>query len=152
MRDALCEALSVAEMDDTVEEVVISGNGPSFCAGGDLSEFGQVRDAAEAHLSRTTRSAGGLLASLDCRTRVQVHGACISAGIEVPAFADSIGAKPDAFFQLPEISFGLVPGAGGTVSVTRRIGRHRTAYMALTNERIPAQTALAWGLVDNIEE
>jgi enoyl-CoA hydratase/carnithine racemase len=45
---------------------------------------------------------------------------------------------------------GLVPGAGGTASIPRRIGRQRTAYLALTGERIDAHTAHAWGLVDEI--
>jgi enoyl-CoA hydratase/carnithine racemase len=59
-------------------------------------------------------------------------------------------AGPDAFFQLPELSLGLVPGAGGTVSLPRRIGRQRTAWLALTGRRLPAEQALAWGLVDEI--
>ncbi|MBU6215535.1 MAG: enoyl-CoA hydratase/isomerase family protein, partial [Acidobacteria bacterium] len=46
---------------------------------------------------------------------------------------------------------GLVPGAGGTVSVTRRIGRHRTAWMTLSGCSIDAPTASSWGLVDGIE-
>jgi enoyl-CoA hydratase len=45
---------------------------------------------------------------------------------------------------------GLVPGAGGTVSLPRRIGRHRTAWLALSGRRIDAPTALAWGLVDRV--
>ena len=45
---------------------------------------------------------------------------------------------------------GLVPGAGGTASIPRRIGRQRTAYLALSNRRLDAETALAWGLIDEI--
>ncbi len=59
-----------------------------------------------------------------------------------------IAAAPDAVFGLPELSLGLIPGAGGTVSVTRRIGRWRTAYLVLSGRSIDADTALAWGLVD----
>lgn len=51
---------------------------------------------------------------------------------------------------LPELNLGLIPGAGGTVSVTRRIGRWRTAYLILSGRTIDAQTALRWGLVDEI--
>ncbi|MDQ6696224.1 MAG: enoyl-CoA hydratase/isomerase family protein, partial [Actinomycetota bacterium] len=54
-------------------------------------------------------------------------------------------------FRLPELAMGLVPGAGGTVSLPRRIGRHRTAWLALTGASIDAPTALDWGLVDTIE-
>jgi enoyl-CoA hydratase/carnithine racemase len=53
-------------------------------------------------------------------------------------------------FGLPELSLGLIPGAGGTVSVTRRIGRWRTAYLVLSGRTIDADTALAWGLVDAV--
>jgi enoyl-CoA hydratase/carnithine racemase len=59
-------------------------------------------------------------------------------------------AAPGAFFQLPEVGFGLVPGAGGTVSLPRRIGRQRTAWLALTGRRLPVEEALGWGLVDEI--
>ena len=152
MRDGLVEGLHLAYTDPSVACVTLRGNGPSFCSGGDLAEFGAVTDAGLAHLSRTTRSAGRLLARLECDTVAYVHGACIGAGIEVPAFADRIVARAGAFFQLPEVAFGLVPGAGGTVSVTKRIGRERTAWMALSNARIDAATALAWGLVDELAD
>ncbi|MBW2546968.1 MAG: enoyl-CoA hydratase/isomerase family protein, partial [Deltaproteobacteria bacterium] len=51
---------------------------------------------------------------------------------------------------LPEITMGLIPGAGGTVSILRRIGRQRTAYLCLSAKRITAPTALEWGLIDSI--
>ena len=81
-----------------------------------------------------------------------MHGACIGAGIELPAFAGRLTASSDAFFQLPEVAMGLIPGAGGCVSISRRIGRQRTAYMAILGERFPAERALAWGLIDAIED
>jgi enoyl-CoA hydratase/carnithine racemase len=46
---------------------------------------------------------------------------------------------------------GLVPGSGGTVSIARRVGRQRCAYLALTGEPIDAETALSWGLIDEIQ-
>ena len=55
-----------------------------------------------------------------------------------------------AFFALPEVGFGLVPGAGGTVSIPRRIGRHRAALLGLSGQRIDAALALEWGLVDEL--
>ena len=79
-----------------------------------------------------------------------VHGACVGAGIELPAFAGRVVASRDAWFALPEVAMGLVPGAGGTVSLPRRIGAQRTAWLALTGRRIDAETALAWGLVDEL--
>ncbi|NCF43952.1 MAG: enoyl-CoA hydratase/isomerase family protein [Proteobacteria bacterium] len=150
MRDELHTALLLAEADTSIEEVVLAGNGRSFCAGGDLDEFGLARDAAQAHLTRTTRSPALLIHSIRHRVSAQLHGACIGAGIEMTAFAAHVVATSEAFFALPEVGFGLVPGAGGTVSVPRRIGRHRAAALALSGQRIDAPTALAWGLIDAI--
>ena len=84
------------------------------------------------------------------RIEVRVHGACVGAGIELPAFAARLSARADAFFELPEVAMGLIPGAGGTVSLPRRIGRQRTAWLALSGERIDVDTAMAWGLVDEV--
>ncbi len=152
IRDALVEALELANDDETIESVVLRGRGRSFCSGGDLAEFGHSTDPVTAHLVRSTRNPARLLAGVAAKTRVQLHGACIGAGIELPAFAAHVVARPDAYFELPEVGMGLVPGAGGTVSIPRRIGRQRCAWMALTGERIDSERALRWGLVDEIAD
>ncbi|WP_024803582.1 enoyl-CoA hydratase/isomerase family protein [Nocardia sp. BMG51109] len=148
VRDGLLTGLAVAEHDDSIREVVLRGNGRSFCSGGDLDEFGTATDVPAAHLVRLRYSAGHTVHRLAPRVRAVLHGACIGAGIEVPAFAGRVEAADDAWFQLPELSMGLVPGAGGTVGITHRIGRWRTAYLALTGQPVDIGTALAWGLVD----
>lgn len=150
LRDALVEALALAASDESITEIVLRGEGPSFCSGGDLDEFGSLPDPATAHTVRSTRHPARWLASLAGRARAELHGACVGAGVELPAFASQVVAWPDAYFQLPEVGMGLVPGAGGTVSLPRRIGRQRTAWLAITGERIDAETALAWGLVDEL--
>jgi len=152
MRDALFEALQVAASDPSVEEVRIRGEGSSFCSGGDLDEFGTLPDPATAHAIRSTRNVGRLLASLAERVCFEIHGACIGAGMELPAFAKRVVAWEDAYFELPEVGLGLVPGAGGTVSIPRRIGRQRTAYLALSRMRLDVETALGWGLIDEIKK
>jgi enoyl-CoA hydratase/carnithine racemase len=76
----------------------------------------------------------------------------VGAGVEMAAFAGRLVAAPEVFFHLPEVEMGLVPGAGGTVSVPRRIGRWRAAWMTLTGARVDAATALEWGLVDEIDD
>jgi enoyl-CoA hydratase/carnithine racemase len=81
----------------------------------------------------------------------RVHGPCFGAGVELPAFASNVVASADATFVLPELGMGRLPGAGGTVSIPRRIGRQRTLWLALTGAVLDAQTALRWGLVDAIE-
>lgn len=148
-RDALVEALALAIDDPSIERIVLDAEGTAFCAGGDLDEFGLAPDPATAHAVRTTRSAARLLAALAERVEVRVQGACVGAGIELAAFAGRVVAREDAWFALPEVAMGLVPGAGGTVSLTRRIGRQRTAWMALSGARVDVATALEWGLVDD---
>jgi hypothetical protein len=151
-RAALLEALTVAQVDPSVDEVVLTGNGPSFCSGGDLAEFGTFSDPASAHLARTRHSPALALDALTARLgkacRAEVHGQVLGSGLEMAAFCGHVVCAPDAVFGLPELSLGLIPGAGGTVSVTRRIGRWRTAYLVLSGVCIGAETALSWGLAD----
>lgn len=151
LRDGLCEALELAMADDSIRHVVLDGAGACFSAGGDLDEFGEATDAGVAHASRMARNAGALIDCLRDRIEARLHGACIGAGIELPAFAGRIVARDDAFFQLPEVGMGLIPGAGGTTSILRRVGRRRLAYMALTGVRIDVSTALDWGLIDAVD-
>lgn len=152
LRDQLALALEVALADPGIVQIVWSAEGPAFCAGGDLDEFGSLPDPATAHAIRSARNVARLVAALSSRLRVEVHGACVGAGIELPAFAGHVAARRDAFFALPEIEMGLIPGAGGTVSLPRRIGAQRTAWMALSGSRVDAETAYEWGLVDELKD
>jgi enoyl-CoA hydratase/carnithine racemase len=153
-RAALLEALEVARLDPSVTEVVLSGNGPSFCSGGDLAEFGTFADPASAHLARTRYSPALVLdeltARLGRRCRADIHGQVLGSGLEMAAYCGRVTARRDAVLGLPELSLGLIPGAGGTLSITRRIGRWRTAYLVLSGRTIDAAAALRWGLVDEI--
>jgi enoyl-CoA hydratase/carnithine racemase len=150
MRDAICEAFEIVAADPEISEVHLSGDGPSFCSGGDLDEFGSATDAAAAHLIRVARSAGRRVHEHAALVTAHLHGACIGAGIEVPAFAARVVATPDTTISLPEVAMGLIPGAGGTVSIPRRVGRLRAAYLMLTGERLDAAAARTWGLVDEV--
>jgi enoyl-CoA hydratase/carnithine racemase len=152
MRDELIEALNVAAADPGVAAVELRGEGRAFCAGGDLDEFGSRPDPATAHLVRLERSVGRALAGLTSSTSAFVHGACVGSGIELAAFTGRVVAAPDTEIALPEIGLGLVPGAGGTVSVRRRVGRLRTAWLAFSGCTIDAATAHAWGLVDEVDD
>lgn len=152
MRDALVQALQLAVADESIASLQIRANGKAFSTGGDLDEFGTAPDPATAHIVRSLALPGRLLAACAHRAEVRVHGACIGSGLEFPAFARRISAAQDAFFQLPELRMGLIPGAGGCVSVARRIGRQRLAWMVLSGKRINAQRALEWGLVEAVED
>jgi enoyl-CoA hydratase/carnithine racemase len=150
LRDALVAALEVAALDETITRVVLTGAGPSFCSGGDLDEFGTAPDTATAHFIRTSGGAARLLHRIAGRAEARLHGACVGAGIELAAFAGRVIAAPGTTFRLPEVSMGLIPGAGGTVSIPRRIGRWRTLYLALSGSALDAGTAVRWGLADDV--
>ncbi len=153
-RAALLEALEVALLDPDIDEVVLGGNGRSFCSGGDLAEFGSFDDPSSAHLARTRYSPALALDAVTARLgdacRAEVHGQVLGSGLEMAAYCGRVVSAPDAVFGLPELALGLIPGAGGTVSITRRIGRWRTAYLVLSGATIDPATALRWGLIDAI--
>lgn len=154
MRGALLDGLAVAAADTSIDEVVLCGAGRSFCSGGDLAEFGGFTDVASAHLARTRYSPAlaldALTARLGARCRADIHGQVLGSGLEMAAFCGRVRAHPDTVLGLPELNLGLIPGAGGTVSITRRIGRWRTSYLMLSGRTIDTPTALRWGLVDEI--
>jgi len=150
MRDELVEHLAFACDDPTLPSVQLRADGADFCAGGDLAEFGGSTDLVQAHAIRTLRSPARLMHCLAARTTAFLHGACVGAGIEISAAAGHIVATADTRFWLPELEMGLMPGAGGTVTIARRIGRRRTLLWALTGQQIDARTALQWGLVDEV--
>ncbi|NBU85137.1 MAG: enoyl-CoA hydratase/isomerase family protein [Sphingomonadaceae bacterium] len=152
MRDALYGALANVLDDPTRPTITIFGAGRSFSTGGHLPEFGSADDLAKAHVIRTVHGCARLIHQLGGRATVRFHGAAIGSGLEVPAAAARREATPDAWFQLPELAMGLIPGAGGTVSVSRTIGRHRTMWMAISGRRVNAKQALALGLVQVIVE
>ncbi len=150
MRDELVEALELALIDDSIRSVILRGAGPSFCSGGDLDEFGSRPGPATAHLLRTGRSPAQHIDRLRERIRVEIHGVALGGGIEMAAFAGHVSVDPDSEIGLPELDYGLIPGAGGTVSLTARIGRQRTALLALGGLRINGRTAVDWGLADEL--
>jgi enoyl-CoA hydratase/carnithine racemase len=150
MRDTLYESLANALDDPTTPTVSLRGAGKCFSTGGSLPEFGTATDLAQAHIVRISHSCARLIDALGDRIDVYFHGACAGYGLEVPAAAARRTASANAWFQLPELRMGLIPGAGGTVTVKRAIGRHRTTWMVLTGKRIDAIQALDWGLIHEI--
>jgi enoyl-CoA hydratase len=152
LRDQLYEAFTLAALDPEVRSVKLRAVGEAFCVGGDLEEFGTTRDPVSAHLIRSRCLPAAAIAARASILDVHAQGACIGAGLEIAAFAARFTASPRAWFQLPELAMGLVPGAGGCVSVPARVGRQRAALLILSGRRISAETALSWGLIDMIQD
>ncbi len=150
MRDEMLQALRLVALDRSIQTVRVSANGRCFCTGGELAEFGSVSSPIDGHMIRSQALPASLLLADSARYHFHVHKACVGSGIEIPACAGYLTAAPKTTFWLPELSMGLIPGAGGCVSISRRIGRRRTAYLVLMNKKIDAARALAWGLIDAI--
>jgi enoyl-CoA hydratase/carnithine racemase len=150
MRDQLFEAFSLAALDDGIARIHLSATGKAFSLGAELSEFGTTTDPATAHAIRARTLPARAAWRCSERLEAQVQGACVGAGLELAAWARRITAAPGAWFQLPELAMGILPGAGGCVSLTRRIGRQRTALLILSGKRLNARQALDWGLIDAV--
>lgn len=148
MRDGLSSVLALASLDSSLHRICLRGEGKAFSLGADLDEFGTTADPATAHAIRALTLPA--YAAVECAERLEAHvdGACVGAGIELAAFAHRVYATERSWFQLPELAMGIIPGAGGCVSLPHRIGRQRTALMFLSGRRLSARLALEWGLID----
>ena len=150
MRDELFEALTAFDDDPLLSVAVISGAGPrGFCAGADLIEFGTAPSQAVARRTRQRRNLWGLLASLRKPLVAALHGYVIGAGVEIACLCDVRVASEDAVFGMPEVTIGIIPGAGGTQTLPRAIGLGRAMERLLADrsDRLPADRALDAGLV-----
>lgn len=150
MRDQLYEAFTLASVDPDLQHVSLRAVGRTFSLGAELGEFGTTTDPATAHSIRCRTLPARALVRVADKLDVHVQGGCAGSGLELAAYASRFTAASDAWFQLPELAMGILPGAGGCVSLTRRIGRQRAALMMLSGKRISAKQALGWGLVDAI--
>jgi hypothetical protein len=150
VRTALVEHLTAAVDDPAVGSLVLTGTGASFSG----AASPPLTESPDTPLLRCEQRPGALL--YRCAERlgpdavVRLHGSVLGDGLELAAFAGWVVAEPDTVLGLWGVATGLVPGAGGTVSVTRRVGRWRAAYLALSGARLDTRTAHAWGLVDEI--
>lgn len=150
MRDELHQVLAALSTDAEVSGIGLLAEGPDFCAGGDLTEFGTRPDVATAWHTRLVRSLPAAFAAVSPRLVVGIQGAAVGAGIELAAFGRRVIGTSTARFRLPETDFGLIPGSGGSVSIPRRIGRHRAFQLAMSAEWLDAPAASEWGLIDRV--
>jgi methylglutaconyl-CoA hydratase len=141
----------IAEDKDT-RIVVLTGNGKSFCAGADLNWMKKVVDFSyEENLKESLELAElfHLIYSLPKPTIARVNGAAIGGGAGLVAVCDIVIASEKAKFSLSEVKLGLVPACISPYEV-RRIGERNCRELFLTGERIDAQKALEFGLVNQV--
>jgi len=146
LRDALKKA-----RDPEVRAVVITGAGRGFCAGQDLTEFGDAPDIDDA-LRATYHPNIHAIRALEKPVIAAVNGACAGAGLSLACACDVRIAADNAVFVPGFIGIGLVPDSGGTYFVHRLLGAPRALEWMVSNRRLTAAEAHAWGLVSEVVE
>lgn len=143
-------ALNELRADDSVRVLVITGSGEkSFIAGADISEFANETPVTQRDLFHQP----SLFNSLDNFPKpviAMINGFCLGGGNELALACDLRICSPNAKFSQPEINLGIIPGGGGTQRLTRLIGEGRAMEMILSGDMIDAETALKFGLVNQI--
>ena len=135
---------------DDVKAVVVYGGERLFAAGADVAEM-----ATMSHTDMVKRS-GGLQSSLTSVARIPkpvvaaVTGYALGGGCELALCADVRFAADNAVLGQPELLLGIIPGAGGTQRLSRLVGPSRAKELIFTGRFVPADEALAIGLVDRV--
>jgi enoyl-CoA hydratase len=143
--DELCAALEQLDRDDGVRAVVVTGNERAFAAGADI---GEMAGATPIDMLITNRiGQWDRIRKVSKPVIAAVNGWALGGGCELAMTLDLIVAGEGAKFGQPEISIGVIPGAGGTQRLTRAIGKAKAMRMILTGEPISAPEAEAAGLV-----
>jgi 2-(1,2-epoxy-1,2-dihydrophenyl)acetyl-CoA isomerase len=137
---------------DGARAVLLTANGNSFCAGGDLKEFGGKDDIA-AHIKEVLsylHPAIERLDALDVPVVAAVRGSAAGAGLGLACAADIVLASPDAKFVSAYTRIGLSPDGSTSYSLPRLVGMRRALELVLTNRILDATEALEWGIVTRI--
>jgi 2-(1,2-epoxy-1,2-dihydrophenyl)acetyl-CoA isomerase len=152
-RDLLDAVNSVSD-DDAFRAVLITGAGRGFSSGADLKEQRSGNEGGPPDLSERLKEiyhpiiAG--LRQMDKPVVAAVNGPAVGIGCSLALAADLVLAAESAYFLLAFVNIGLVPDGGSTAFLPARIGLARSTEMAMLGERVPADQALAWGLVNRV--
>jgi enoyl-CoA hydratase len=149
LTNQLTAALDLLESNDTVGAIVITGNEKAFAAGADIKEM-RNRSSVDMYLSdfittsweRVTRCRKPVIAA--------VSGYALGGGCELALMCDFILAAETARFGQPEITIGILPGAGATQRLPRFVGKSKAMDMILTGRMIDAEEAERMGLVARV--
>lgn len=155
--DALVDAWIRFRDDDELRVAILTGAGErAFCAGADLREVGdfyrQLTAAERLRRSEQLPGLGGITKNLaiDKPIVAAVNGHCLAGGLEIALACDLRIASENASFGLPEVTRGIIPGAGGTQRLPRLVGPERALDLILTGRRIDAREAERIGLVSRV--
>lgn len=143
------------ESDRAVKVVVFTGSGKVFAAGADITEMRAIVDSTNAVEGGSAVAAvGHTLMDRVERSRLvsiaAINGAAVGGACELCLACDYRVAVAGAKLGQPEINLGLIPGWGGTRRLARLVGPARAKWLVFTGELITAETALDWGLVQEV--
>ncbi len=135
VRQGLVEGIREAESDEGVKAVVIVGEGQTFFAGADISEFGTPKAFAEPMLPQVV----DIIENCSKPVVAAIHGTALGGGLEVALACHYRVALPSAKLGTPEVKLGLLPGAGGTQRLPRVAGVRKALEMCATGNPIGAK-------------
>jgi enoyl-CoA hydratase/carnithine racemase len=146
----LLDGAARAAVDDQVRAVVVTGDGRAFSSGLDVSMFAEgFQGGGEVDIALLQRSFT-VFEDLPKPTIAAVRGPAFGGGLQLAIACDLRVASADAELSALEVKWGIVPDLGGTQRLPRLIGLGRAKEMVMTGCRVPAETALAWGLVNRV--
>ena len=154
--DDLRAAVEQAAADETVRAVMITGAGRAFSSGADLRDisggFESVDGRPDVYRTLTERYHPIMKAIREMPKPVlaTVNGPAVGIGCSLALCCDLILAAESAYFLLAFVNIGLVPDGGSSLFVPTRMGFARAAELSLLGERLPAPTALEWGLINRV--
>lgn len=131
--------------------VILTGEGRAFCAGGDLIEFGEELEAGTLIETLSyNQHVITMIEDLPVPVIGAVNGLAVAGGLEMLLCCDILLASEEARLSDGHTKFGILPAGGATVRLAERIGPARAAQLFYSAEMIDAQTALNWGLINEI--
>jgi enoyl-CoA hydratase/carnithine racemase len=131
--------------------IILTGAGErAFCAGGDLKERRGMDDDAWRAQHAIIEEAAYAVLNCSVPVIVAVNGIAMGGGFELAMCGDFILASETAKFALPEVTRGIMPGAGGTQNLARAVGERRAKQLTLTGAHFSAAQALQWGVVNEV--
>lgn len=150
VRQELAAVLDRLDAEKHVSVVVFESEGRTFLAGADIDELRSLTRHTAAEWARSVQQLMSRIAHLPATTIAAIHAACAGGGSELALACDLRLAADAARIGLPETSLGLIPGWGGTVRASRRLGPAVARRLILTGELVAADEALRLGLVDAV--
>lgn len=146
----LMAALALLRESDVLRVLVVAATGNTFLAGANIKEMVSMDETAARAFAEQIHSAMNAIEDFERPVIAAVQGFCLGGGCELALSCDIVVASESAVFGQPELDLGIIPGAGGTQRLKRRIGEMRAKELIFTGRKVGAKEALDIGLVSRV--